>query len=141
MMISPRFMFQANAFLALLNGLIYLFAPALIARLPVIGSSFVEAPHMLGDTFCGAVQLGFGVCGWLGLKHPEKFMSVLLLQCIYKTAFLCTTVFHYSVSGRLAERPTPYEWFVLGTFVFFAVGDGLALLEQEEAKTKTKKAT
>lgn len=56
-------MISVNAFLALLDGLIYLFAPALIARLPVIGSLFVEAPQMLGDTFCGAIQLGFGECG------------------------------------------------------------------------------
>jgi len=75
-------MFQAIAFLTLLNGFIYLFAPARIARLPVVGSSFVEAPHMLRDTFCRAIQLGFGVCGWLDLKHTEKFMSVLLFQSL-----------------------------------------------------------
>lgn len=135
-------MFLANAIMALGNGLIYLLAPQLIAQMPVVGSSFVEAPQMFGDTFCGAVQVAFGVCGWLALVGGdfEKFKSVLLFQCIYKTTFLLSVAFHYGISGRFTDAPTSYEWFSLGIFVFFAVGNGMAILFWDDINAKKKKA-
>jgi len=71
----------------------------------------------------GAVPLAFGAAGVWGLWAPIRVSPILLLQAGYKVLFLAGVALPMALSGALPSYALP----VVGIFVFFVVGNGIAV--------------
>ena len=55
----------------------------------------------------GSVYFAFGVLSILGLRYPLRFVPVLLLQLVYKLAWLIGIALPLFLQGRLPESEAP----------------------------------
>ena len=107
----------------------------LVVSLP-LGASVLVAPHVMrgvlriptGDPVSflitsGAIPLALGLAGAAGLRAPIRFSPVLAVQLIYKVLFLVAGALPIILSEGLPRYAIP----ILVIFVFFAIGNGIAL--------------
>lgn len=114
-----RTMYIANIVIALPLGLGVLLAPEVLRGiLGVTGSD----PVFYGMA-AGAVPLGFGLVGLLGLRFPLTLSPVLGLQALYKSLFLIGVTLPLLVIGELP----PFAVSLSLLFVLFIVGDLIAV--------------
>lgn len=71
----------------------------------------------------GAIPLGFGLAGILGVYAPLRTSPVLGLQALYKSIFLVAVILPLAATGQIPSYTAP----IIAIFVFFIVGDLLAL--------------
>jgi hypothetical protein len=67
----------------------------------------------------GSVWLAFGTCAILGLKNPIKFITILLLQLIYKIVW----VFLIFIPQLFFSGPSIISLLLLITFLTFIIPD------------------
>lgn len=67
--------------------------------------------------------LAFGLLALLGLRAPQRFLPLLLLQLTYKSLWLLVVF----VPLLLGGQATPYAWLFAAVFVSYVVGDLLVL--------------
>jgi hypothetical protein len=97
---------------------------AIVFGLPLVGS-LLEIPA--GDpyfvTAVGCGWIGFAAVSLLGVREPMRFAPVLLVQLVYKTAWLLLVF-----APRVVEGHVPlYAWGLAATFVSYVVLDAIAL--------------
>lgn len=112
-------MYAANVALSGPIGLLTLLAPATMRELTGLPAG---DPVSLGIA-SGAVPLAFGLAGIAGLRSPRRFAPVLALQVVYKLLFLVGVVVPLALSGGVPA----YAWPLVGVFVFFVVGNSVAV--------------
>jgi hypothetical protein len=71
----------------------------------------------------GAVPLAFGIGGLLGLRAPVRMSPILVLQVLYKSAFLLAVLGPWLLDGSIPS----YAVTPIAIFVFFIVGNLLAV--------------
>lgn len=112
-------MYAANIVVSGGTGIGSLVAPG--ATRAVLGIP-PQDPVMFGIA-SGAVPLAFGLAGVLGLRAPIRLAPVLLLQVLYKAAFLVAVVLPLAVAGQFPAFAVP----LVGLFAVFIVGDLIAI--------------
>lgn len=112
-------MYVANVALSLPLGTSVLIAPELMRGL--LGVPAGDPVNYVIAT--GAIPLAFGLAGVAGLRAPLRFSPVLGLQLVYKTLFLIGGVLPMALTGPMPGYVTP----VIVIFVFFAIGNGIAV--------------
>ena len=113
-----KVMYLANLIVSGLVGLGIIFAPEATMN-------FFETPGMDPALFgySGAVPLGFAICAALGLRSPLRMSPVLLLQVVYKAAYLLGVLLPLAVVGEFPESAIPE----VVIFTLFIVGDLVAI--------------
>jgi hypothetical protein len=111
-------MYLVNVLVAGPVGLLIVFAPGLAQE--VFGTPAYD-PALFG--YSGSVPLGFGIAAAFGLRAPLRFSPVLLLQLVYKAAYLLCVVLPLALAGPLPEH------LVVDSIIFigFMVGDAIAI--------------
>ncbi len=82
-------------------GLVIIIAPSTATSL--LGVSCDPAQYGI----IGSVFFAFGVLSVLGLRFPLRFVPVLLLQLVYKLAWLIGVAIPLFLQGRLPEGEVP----------------------------------
>ncbi len=118
-----RIMHAINVFAAGIPGLLIVFFPA-----------FAEQ-HVLWPaqdygtmTILGSIWLAIGVVSALGTAYPHKFLSVFLIQFIYKTIWLMSYVLPVLLSNN---QPPPALYIIAGIFVLLLVEVGLFIRPED----------
>ncbi len=65
------------------TGLLVLFAPGLFFSLSDMP---IQDQYIFG--IAGSMWIAFGISSFLGLRNPEKFVPVLLMQFLYKVIWI-----------------------------------------------------
>jgi hypothetical protein len=100
-----------------MTGLWALFAPqSFVAAFAIQGAD----PYLLG--MVGAVDAGFAAVALVGLRAPDRFAPVFLLQLVYKSLWLIVVFAPRAVHGA----PGP-AWLVAAVFASYVVLDLIAL--------------
>ena len=110
-------------------GLLMLIVPSFVIALI---SQPAQDPNTYG--IVAAVYLAFGILAVLGLYNPIKYMPILLLQLIYKLAWL----FAVFLPNVIVDGPQFSTIFMLVIFLIFIVGDLLTLPFKELFKRKSE---
>ncbi len=100
------------------SGLGMIVAPGLSRRLLGLGE---QDPIFFG--IAASVWLAFGVMSVFGLKAPLKFLPVLCLQLVYKSAWVLGVIVPLVVTGRLPD----YAGIVIIIMVTYIIGDLIAI--------------
>lgn len=79
-------------------------------------------PHILSGMI-GSVFLAFALVSVLGLKNPVKFVPLLLMQLLYKSAWLCFVAFPPLITKTIAIEIIP----VIAVFLAVVIGDVIAI--------------
>lgn len=111
-------------------GVAMLLAPQLVVaylQMPI------QDPMVFG--IVGSAYLAFAMAAILGLRFPLRCVPVLMLQLIYKSAWLVGVFLPTLISGA----PAAYAWVLAAIFLSYVVGDCIAipfrqLLAQESMK-------
>lgn len=112
-------MYIINLLVALPLGLGVLFAPETMREILGVPAG---NPALYGMA-TGALPLGFGLAGALGLRFPLKLSPVLALQALYKSLFLIGVVVPLIAVGQLPSFAVPLSLL----FLVFIVGDLIAV--------------
>ena len=99
-------------------GLGMLIAPELMRTLLAMPD---QDPITFGIT--GSIYLAFGLCAILGLRAPKKFIPVLLMQFIYKVAWLIGVVLPLIITNLFPV----YGYLLVVIFITYIVGDILVI--------------
>ncbi len=95
-------------------GLMMLFAPRLAAQYVFAGSTTVS-PYL---QILGALWIALGTAALLGLFAPERFSTILLVQLIYKVAWLVVV----ALPALAAGNREPGLLFFTALFALWVVG-------------------
>ncbi|MCK0094305.1 hypothetical protein MWU60_01875 [Yoonia sp. F2084L] len=95
-MIGLRIMFTGAILGAGVVGALTLFAPHVAGRYVFCGATVVDSYLRI----LGALWLSLGLVAGLGLLRPMDFLPVLLIQVIYKSAWLATVAYPAIVQGN-----------------------------------------
>lgn len=60
------------------------------------------------DATAWCVWLGYGAIAWIGIISPLKMLPVVLLEIVYKTAWLFVVAYPLWVQNKLAGSPAEY---------------------------------
>lgn len=71
----------------------------------------------------GSVYVAFGALSLLGLRHPLKFVPVLLLQLCYKSVWFAGALLPLLIQGRFPA----YGLFTAAVFATYIAGDLIAI--------------
>jgi hypothetical protein len=112
-----KFMYGSTVLIAGCIGIGMLILPS--AAYWVFG---VDCPQILSGLI-GSLFLAIGLVSVLGLVNPVKFIPVLFMQLLYKSAWLCFVVLPLLITGKLPVDIIP------AALVFLAVviGDLIAI--------------
>ncbi len=91
-----RIMFTAAVLGAGVVGALTLFAPQSAGRYVFFGATDID-PYL---RILGALWLSLGLVAGLGLLRPLDFLPVLLIQLIYKSAWLATVAYPAIFNGN-----------------------------------------
>jgi len=86
----------------------------------------VDCPQIISG-LVGSVFLAFAVVSVLGLRDPVKFVPVLLMQLLYKSAWLCFVALPLLIAGKITADLIP----VIAVFLAVIVGDLFAIPFQQ----------
>lgn len=114
-----KVMYAANIIIAGPLGLAVLVTPETTRQL--LGIPAVE-PMSYGIGM-GAIPLAFGLAGIAGLYAPLRCSPILGLQALYKSMFLIAVILPLLATGGIPAYALP----LIGIFVFFIIGDVLAI--------------
>ncbi len=109
-MVALKAVYAANVLVAGTVGSLSLFAPALASRVVFEGTA--TASSAMQTT--GALWLAIALLSAAGLRDPQAMVPILLLQLIYKAAWLAVVALPALVAGRMETIP-------VGMAAFFAV--------------------
>lgn len=82
----------------------------------------IDCPRILSGLI-GSVFLAFALVSVLGLRNPARFAPVLLMQLLYKSAWLCFVVLPLLVAGRITVAMIP----LIAVFLMSVIGDLIAI--------------
>jgi hypothetical protein len=82
----------------------------------------IDCPRIMSGLI-GSVFLAFALVSVLGLKDPMKFAPLLLMQLLYKSAWLCFVALPLLITGRVSVDVIP----VIAVFVAAVIGDLIAI--------------
>jgi hypothetical protein len=111
-------MYRYTALGAGVPGLLMMTMPEGLALL--LGMPRPE-PVIFGIVACSYVA--FGLLAVLGLRSPQRFVPILLLQLSYKTLWLVTVFLPLWLQGQA----TPYSWLFAVIFSSYVIGDLIAI--------------
>jgi hypothetical protein len=101
-----------------LSGAGMIIAPGLSQRLFGMGD---QDPIFFG--IAASIWFAFGVLSIFGLKAPLKFLPVLCLQLVYKSAWVVGVIVPLVVTGKLPD----YAGLVIVIMVSYIIGDLIAI--------------
>jgi hypothetical protein len=113
-----RGMYIYTTALAGVLGAAILLAPARVASVLGLPS---QDPIVYGVV--GSFYLAFGVLSLFGLRAPLRFVPVLLLQLVYKCAWLAGVAFPLLIRGQFPR----YGLSFVAVFATYIIGDLIAL--------------
>lgn len=97
---------------------------------------FAETGSPLLSGIVGSIFLAFAFLAFLGLRDPLRFVSILLMQLIYKTVWLVAVILPLFMDGEIAADIIP----TIAVFLVVIVGDLIAVpFSYCFAKTSCKK--
>ena len=82
----------------------------------------IDCPRILSGLI-GSVFLAFALASVLGLQNPVRFAPVLLMQLLYKSAWLCFVVLPLLLTGTIAADMIP----LIAVFLAIVIGDLIAI--------------
>lgn len=113
-----RFMYIYTAIGTSAFGLATIFTPRLLQSL----FGFPDQDQIFFGML-GSVLIAIGLLAIPGLKHPLRFLPVLLLQLLYKLLWLLTVFLPLLISGQL----TGYAILLMNIFVIYIAGALIAI--------------
>jgi hypothetical protein len=60
------------------------------------------------DAVAWCVWLGYGAISWIGVIRPLKMLPIVLLEIVYKTAWLCVVAYPLWQKNELSGSPAEY---------------------------------
>lgn len=95
-MLKLKIMFGAAVLGAGVVGVLTLFAPAIAGQYVFAGATEVD----LYLRILGALWLALGAVAILGFSNPMRFAPILLVQLVYKTAWLAIAAYPALIAGE-----------------------------------------
>lgn len=101
-----------------LSGVGMILAPGLSQRMFGMGE---QDPIFFG--IAASIWFAFGVMSIFGLKSPLKFLPVLCMQFIYKSAWILGVIIPLVITGELPD----YAGLIIVIMVSYIIGDLIAI--------------
>jgi len=101
-----------------LSGVAMIIAPGLSQRMFGMGE---QDPIFFG--IAASIWFAFGLMSIFGLKSPLKFLPVLCMQLIYKSAWIVGVIVPLIVTGKLPD----YAGLIIVGMASYIIGDLIAI--------------
>ncbi len=101
-----------------LSGVVMIIAPGFSQRMFGMGE---QDPIFFG--IAASIWFAFGLMSIFGLKSPLKFLPVLCMQLIYKSAWIVGVIVPLIVTGKLPD----YAGLIIVGMASYIIGDLIAI--------------